>query len=74
MKEKLLAILKSLKEDVDFESQTAMVDDGVIDSLTLTSLIVELEDAFGIEVDMEELVPENFNTVDAMLDMISRLQ
>ena len=74
MKEKLLAILKSLKEDVDFESQTAMVDDGVIDSLTLTTLIVELEDAFGIEVDMEELVPENFNTVDAMLDMISRLQ
>ena len=74
MKEQLLASLKQMKSDVDYENQKGLVDDGIIDSLILTRLIVELEDAFDIEIEMEDLVPENFNTVDAMLDLIERLQ
>lgn len=74
MKEQLLTILNEMKGDIDYESQQALIDDDIIDSLTLTHLIMELEEAFDIEIGMEDLVPENFNTVDAMLGLISRLQ
>lgn len=72
--EKLLDILKSINDTVNFEEQSAIIDDGIIDSIDLTGLISELEDAFNIEIDMDEIVAENFNTVDAMWKMITRLQ
>ena len=72
--EDLLQILKGINDTVDFESQTAIIDDGIIDSIDLTGLISELEDTFNIEIDMDEIVAENFNTVDAMWEMITRLQ
>lgn len=74
MKEQLIGILSQLKGDVDYANQKNLVDDGIIDSLILTRLIVELEDAFDIEIEMEDLVSENFNSVDAMIELITRLQ
>lgn len=72
--EELLEILKGINDTVDFASENAIIDDGIIDSIDLTGLISELEDAFNIEIDMDEIVAENFNTVDAMWKMITRLQ
>lgn len=74
MKEKILDILNAMDDSIDYESETALIDDKVIDSLTLTALISELENEFDIEIDMDELVPENFNTVDAMAELVGRLQ
>ncbi|MGN0038353.1 MAG: acyl carrier protein [Coriobacteriales bacterium] len=72
--DQLLELLKDINEDVDFTAQTAIIDDEVIDSLDLTGLIADMEDAFDIEIGMNDIVPENFNTVDAMWAMIQRLQ
>ena len=74
MKEKILDILNAMDDSIDYESETALIDDKVIDSLALTALISELENEFDIEIDMDELVPENFNTVDAMAELVGRLQ
>ena len=72
--DQLLELLKDVNEDVDFTTQTAIIDDEVIDSLDLTGLIADIEDTFDIEIGMNDIVPENFNTVDAMWAMIQRMQ
>ena len=72
--DQLLELLKDVNEDVDFTTQTAIIDDEVIDSLDLTGLIADIEDTFDIEIGMNDIVPETFNTVDAMWAMIQRLQ
>lgn len=74
MKDKIIEILKSMDDSIDYASEQALIDDKVIDSLTLTALISELEGEFDIEIDMDDIVPENFNSVDAMAELISRLQ
>ena len=74
MKEKILEILKGMDDSVDYAAENALIDDKIIDSLTLTALISELESEFGIEIDMDDIVPENFNTVDAMAELVTRLQ
>lgn len=72
--DQLLELLKDVNEDVDFTAQNAIIDDEVIDSLDLTGLIADIEDTFDIEIGMNDIIPENFNTVDAMWAMIQRLQ
>lgn len=74
MKEKILDILKELDDTVDYAGESALVDDKVIDSLTLTALISELEDEFDIEIDMDDIVPANFNSVAAIAALVTRLQ
>ncbi|MDD6439023.1 MAG: acyl carrier protein [Lachnospiraceae bacterium] len=74
MKDRILNILKSMDDSVDYASETNLIDDKVIDSLTLTALISELESEFNIEIDMDDIVPENFNSVDAMTELVERLQ
>ena len=74
MKDRILNILKSMDDSVDYGSETKLIDDKVIDSLTLTALISELESEFNIEIDMDDIVPENFNSVDAMTELVERLQ
>jgi len=72
--EELLKILEGYNEDVDFLTAQGIIDDELIDSIDVTSLISELEDAFGIEIGMDDIIPDNFNTTTAMWDMIQRLQ
>ena len=74
MKEKLLEILTDVCPGVDFEEETALIDDGVIESLDLVSLVTEMMDAFEIELTVEDLLPENFNSVEAMLALIESKQ
>lgn len=74
MKEELIAILKEVRPDVDFEQETALIDGGVLDSFDIVTLVAELNDAFDITVGVENLIPQNFNSADAMLAMIQRLQ
>ena len=73
---KLYSVLvdKEAEAEAFFATQTAIIDDEVIDSLDLTGLIADIEDTFDIEIGMNDIVPENFNTVDAMWAMIQRLQ
>ena len=72
--ETLLEILNEIDDTVDWENETALIDDRILDSFGVISLISELEDQFEVEIDASEIVPENFNSADAMWKMIQRLQ
>ena len=72
--EKLLEILKNIRPDVDFENETALIDDGYLDSFDVVSIISEIDDAFGVQIRINELDPENFNSAEAIWSLIQELQ
>ncbi len=71
--DELLEILKELRPDINFDVETALVDDSVLDSIDIVALIAEISDRFDIEIPAEEIVPENFNSADALWRMLRRL-
>lgn len=71
--EKLLEILSSLHSEVDFENTSDLVDDGILDSLDIVALVTEIDAEMGISIPAEEIVPENFNSVQALMALIERL-
>lgn len=71
--EELLEILQELHSDVDFETEDKLVDDKILDSFDLVTLVTELGDTFDIEITAKDFVPENFNSAQAMWAMVSRL-
>lgn len=71
--EEILDILNGLGLDVDFEHCTTLIDDGILESLDIVTVIAELSDAFDITIPAREIVPENFNSAEAMLNMVNRL-
>lgn len=71
---KLLEMLGEINEDVDFASEKALVEDGLIDSLDLTQIIAGMSDVFGVRVTTGEIEPENFNSAEAMLALVRRCQ
>ena len=72
--EELMEILQELRPDVDFETETALVDDGVLSSFDITALVNELMDEFDVEISMADLEPENFNSAEAIYDFILSLK
>ena len=73
MKEKVLKILTKLRPDVDFENETALVSDEILDSFDIVSLVAELNSEFDVSIGADDLEEENFNTVDAMVELINTL-
>ena len=69
----ILNLLQELHEDVDFEVQENLVDDKVLDSFDLVTLVTELSETFDVEVTARDFVAENFNSLDRLTDMIERL-
>lgn len=72
--EKLMEILNDIQPDVDYETCTTLIDDGLLDSFAILSIVGELEDEFDISVTPVEIVPENFNSAEALWKMVQRLQ
>ncbi len=72
--EKLLEILKSIRPDVDFENESSLIDDGILDSFDVVSIISEIDDEFGVQIRITELDPENFNSAEAIWNLIQKLQ
>lgn len=72
--DELMEILSELRPDVDFENETALITDGVLDSFDIIALVSELDEAFDIEIKPNNLVPENFNSAKAMMALIKQLQ
>ena len=71
---KLMEILMELDDSIDWENETALIDERILDSFGVISLISELEEQFGIEIEASEIIPQNLNSADAMWKMIQRLQ
>lgn len=72
--ESLLEILEDLRPDVDFETCTTLIDDHILDSLSIIALIAALEEEFDITIPTTQITPENLNSAEAMWQMITRLQ
>ena len=69
----LLEILQGLHPEVDFEECDALIDDGIIDSFDIVSIISEINDVYDVVIPAEEIVPENFNSAQALYALIERL-
>ena len=74
MKEQLLNVLQEIRPDVDFEHETRLIDDDILDSFDIIQVVQDLNDALDVEINVEDLEPENFNTIDAMMELIEKLQ
>ena len=74
MKDQVLEILTEIRGDIDFETATRLIDDNILASLDIVAIVGEFNDAFDVEISVEDLVPENFNSVDAMVELITRAQ
>ena len=73
MEQKILDILKKMHPDVDITPEVRLVDDGILDSLDIVTLVTELNAAFDITVPATEILPDHFNSVKALADMVRRL-
>ncbi|MBP3487536.1 MAG: acyl carrier protein [Roseburia sp.] len=72
--EELLEILEEINPDVDYETCTTLIDDHILDSFAILSLVSELEDAFDVQVSPGDMVAENFNSAEAIWNMVKRLE
>ena len=71
-KEKLIKILKDINPDIDYEKEKHLVDDGIFDSLEVMTIVTEFEERFHVEIDPDEVIADNFNSVEMMLKLISK--
>lgn len=75
MKDKVIKILEDIRADIDFVNlNQKLIDDDLLDSFDIISIIGEFNEAFDVEISVDELLPENFNTPDAMVELIMKLQ
>ena len=72
--ERIIEILNGLKSGVDFSKEDKIVTAKILDSIDITNLISALEDEFDIEIGMEYLENENFDSVGAIWEMVQELQ
>lgn len=72
--EELLEILEDIQPDADYDTCTTLIDDGILDSFAILSIVGELEDAFDIKITPAEVIPENFNSAQSLWAMVQKLQ
>ena len=68
-----MEILMDLRPDVDFENERKLIADGILESFDIMSLVAELEDEFDIKIKPKDLVAENFNSAEAIVEMLHKL-
>ena len=71
--EKLLEILNELHPEIDFTTHEELIDDGVLDSLDIVTIVTEIYDKFDVAIPAEEVIPENFNSAKALMELIERI-
>jgi acyl carrier protein len=72
--EELYQVLEEIRPDLDFEGETALITNGILGSFDIVALVAALNETFDIEIKPNKLVPENFNSPEAMWAMIQELQ
>lgn len=72
--EELLEILKDLHPEVDFESCGNLIDAGILDSFDIVSVIAEIGERFDVTISADKIVPENFNSAEAIWNLIRELE
>ena len=72
--EQLLELLKEVKSDIDFEKETDLVDEGLLDSLEIVTIIASIEEKFGIEINPDDVDHDNFQSAKTMWKMIQTIK
>ncbi len=72
--ESLLEILRELHPEVDFETEEHLIDNGILDSFDIVSLISEIQDTFDVTINANRIIPENFNSAKALYSLIQELE
>lgn len=72
--EELLNVLAQFDDCIDFKEEKALMTDGVIDSVRLVELVGELENHFDVDISLDEVLPENFDSAEYIWSMIQRLK
>lgn len=70
MREEILELLTEICPDVDFEQETMLIDDNVLDSFAVIQIVTELMEHFNIYIDADDIEPENLNSLDAICEMV----
>lgn len=74
MKEQLLQLLREARPDVDFEKEERLIDDHILDSFDIIQVVLGINEAFDIDIQVDDLEPENFNSIQGMMELITKLQ
>ena len=69
----LLNILKGIHPEIDFDNHQTLIDDGILDSFDIITIIAEINDKFDVAIPANEIVPENFNSAGALFTLVERL-
>lgn len=72
--EQLLQILSDLHPDVDFEQEKGLIDNMILDSFDIVTLITEISETFDVTISAEYIIPENFNSAQALYELIQKLE
>ncbi len=72
--DELISILKEIHPDVDYSTATNLVDGKILDSFDIISLVAEIADTFDVVISAEYMIPENFNSAEALWNLIRKLQ
>ncbi|MGX8680411.1 MAG: phosphopantetheine-binding protein [bacterium] len=72
--DELLEILEDLHDDVDFETCTTLIDDKILDSFDIVSIVAAVNREFDVQIPAEELTEENFNSAQSLYALIERLE
>ena len=72
--EELIELLEEIQPDADFENCDTLIDDGILDSFAILSIVSELQDTYDITITPADIIPENFNSAKALWDMVCRLK
>lgn len=70
--EKILKILKGIRPEYDFSESGDFIDEGLLDSFDIVTLVSDLESEYGIIIDGLDIISDNFNSVDAIVDLVIR--
>ncbi len=74
MRERVLESLKQTRMEVDFENETMLIEDGILDSFDIIQIVSDLNEEFDIDITADELEPENFNSLEAIVSLVESLE
>ena len=72
IRDELLEMLEDMHPEVDFESETELVSGKILDSFDIVNLVTEIDSEFDVEITAADLLPENFDTLDAMVKLVEK--
>lgn len=72
--EELIRIMSEVRPDIDFENETKLIDNEMLDSIDIVAIVTDVNDEFDVEINVNDLLPENFNSAKALYELITKLQ